>query len=272
MIKERLVFYAKSNWKIPEHILFHRDGVSESQYGMVKVNELRLINEGCRKAREELAVAGNKQNLPQITLLVVGKRHHTRFFNLNPPRPPPKPKTANPPSGLVVDTEVVDPTCANFYLQSHDSPLGIVRPAHYVVIENKSAYSMVALQELVGHLVRRQRHQCLWSQTMNLCYTGSRATKGLSQCVPARYADLLCDQLRNYMKPELGKNRRADSKPRDLATYNQDNQTWNATSNTGTPRRTTIAALPWHSGMDDCMFFIWSHILLDLFGLAWRSC
>lgn len=63
------------------------------------------------------------------------------------------PKGANLPSGLVVDTEVVDPTYPNFYLQSHDSPLGTARSAHYVIIENQSTYSMVTLQQLVSYLV-----------------------------------------------------------------------------------------------------------------------
>ncbi|KAI9651392.1 hypothetical protein NHQ30_001434 [Ciborinia camelliae] len=39
--------------------------------------------------------------------------------------------------------------------------------------------------------------------TNNLCYTGARASKALSVCTPARYADLLCDRLRCYLKPVL---------------------------------------------------------------------
>ena len=144
MIHERLVAYHNSTQRLPEHILFYRDGVSESQYGMVKLGELPLIKAGCSKAG--LQFLRNPGWCPSITLLVVGKRHHTRFFKLDPDNS----NTANLPSGLVVDTEVVDPTCSNFYLQSHDSPLGTAKPGHYVVIENESDYSMGQLQILVG--------------------------------------------------------------------------------------------------------------------------
>ena len=108
MIHERLVAYRNSTQRLPEHILFYRDGVSESQYGMVKLRELPLIEAGCSKAG--LQFLRNPSWYPSITLLVVGKRDHTRFFKLDPDNS----NTANLPSGLVVDTEVVDPTCSNF--------------------------------------------------------------------------------------------------------------------------------------------------------------
>ena len=51
MIEERVRAYYTHQQRLPEHILFYRDGVSGIQFGMVKNVELDLIKEGCRNAR-----------------------------------------------------------------------------------------------------------------------------------------------------------------------------------------------------------------------------
>jgi eukaryotic translation initiation factor 2C len=146
MIEERVIAYFAHNNRIPAHILFYRDGVSESQFGMVKLEEVPLIRQGCNNAG--LRCHAGPDWCPPITLLVVGKRHHSRFYPINPG--PPRTPTANFWSGLVVDRTVTSPERADFYLQSHDSALGSAKSAHYVVIENESRYTMDEFQELVS--------------------------------------------------------------------------------------------------------------------------
>jgi eukaryotic translation initiation factor 2C len=112
---------------------------------MVKTKELPLIKEGCKLAGAR-AGKGLKW-LPRITLLVVGKRHHAKFYPVVDQQEKAK---RNFRSGLVVDTDIVAPDSANFYLQSHDSYLGTARSAHYTVIINESGYKLDQLQEVVG--------------------------------------------------------------------------------------------------------------------------
>lgn len=145
MIEERLLAFQQNTGKLPDHILFYRDGVSESQFGMVTLEELPLIEAGCHAAGARLR---SRTWFPGITLLVVGKRHHTRFY----PKKPGQQKMENFQAGLVVDTEVVSPDENDFYLQSHDSALGTARSAHYIVLYNSSDYSMTEIQELVCHI------------------------------------------------------------------------------------------------------------------------
>ena len=146
MIEERLRAYYARQHRLPDHILFYRDGVTESQFGMVKLNELPLVRQGCNRAGQRAGLGTNW--CPQITLLVVGKRHHARFYPGNPG--PIRTPQANLLAGLVVDTVVTSPWKADFYLQSHDSILGTARSAHYIVIENESGYTMDEIQELVS--------------------------------------------------------------------------------------------------------------------------
>lgn len=142
---ERIQTYynASQNTTLPNHILFYRDGVSESQYGMVYAEEIPQIRQCITTIK---AMPATKEKFrgwqPKITLLIVGKRHNARFYQ----RPTRK---ANLDAGMVVDHTVVAPTPQNFYLQSHDSPLGTARNGHYVVIINESGYTDMELQDIV---------------------------------------------------------------------------------------------------------------------------
>lgn len=76
---------------------------------------------------------------------------------------------------------------------------------------------------------------------------GSRATKGLSVCTPARYADLLCTRLRCYMRLAL----EADlelGQDRNVMTYARHAHLWNVPS----AGRTN----PWASELDNIMFYL----------------
>ena len=73
MMQERLNLWIKKNRRGPDRILIYRDGVSEGQYTQVLEHELTQIRKACKK------VYGARPQ-PQITIVVVGKRHHTRFY------------------------------------------------------------------------------------------------------------------------------------------------------------------------------------------------
>lgn len=166
MIAERCIVFWQQRRSFPEHILFYRDGVSDSQYGMVYDEELPKIREGCEKGFSDL-VNTNGIDLatwhpPSITLLVVGKRHHTRFFpsrdqgTLNRVEPTPprgiRSQDTNLSAGLIIDHTVVDANRTSFFLQSHDSPQGTARSGHYVVIINETGYPLGVLQKIVSSL------------------------------------------------------------------------------------------------------------------------
>lgn len=55
----------------------------------------------------------------KITFLVVQKRHHTRFFPMNPRDS--DDRNGNVPAGTIVDTDITHPTEIDFYLVSHAS-------------------------------------------------------------------------------------------------------------------------------------------------------
>ena len=180
MIVERLKLWQKRNQnRLPNKVIVYRDGVSEGQYRLVLENELPAFE----KAFDKLY--GAKAKHPKISIVVVGKRHHTRFY---PTRVEDTDgRTGNPMPGTVVDRGVTGEKLFDFFLLAHQGLQGTSKPAHYVVIKDDIKLGADQLQSL----------------THSLCYTFARATRSVSICPPAYYADLLCERGRSYLHSVL---------------------------------------------------------------------
>ncbi|KAJ7283579.1 argonaute-like protein [Mycena rebaudengoi] len=157
----------------PKRIIFYRDGVSEGQFKQVLEQELPLIKKAC----QELGID------PKVTILVVGKRHHVRFF---PQSERDADRSGNCRAGTVVDREVAHPTEFDFYLQSHGGLLGTSRPAHYSVLYDENNFSADALQSL----------------SFALCHVYARSTRSVSIPAPVYYADIVCSRAKNHYDPQ----------------------------------------------------------------------
>ena len=87
-------------------------------------------------------IAGTFQELKEtpskITFIVVGKRHHIRFF---PGEGQPADRNGNCVSGLVVDTEIVHPVHDDFYLQSQKGLIGTSRSGHYTLLHDDNGFT-----------------------------------------------------------------------------------------------------------------------------------
>lgn len=86
MLKELVRAWSEQHGlKLPKYVLYLRDGVSESQYIAVRRSEVDHIHGVFRELATELKIKLSEKDLPQITAIVVTKRHHTRFYE-NPPK------------------------------------------------------------------------------------------------------------------------------------------------------------------------------------------
>ena len=92
----------------PQTLVMFRDGVSEGQFTTVMARELADIRAACKDLQDTYE--------PQITYIVVQKRHHTRFF----PMDQNKYKNGNSLAGTVVDQGINHPTEGDFFLLSHE--------------------------------------------------------------------------------------------------------------------------------------------------------
>lgn len=184
MVGERLTLWkAKNGGRLPKNIVLYRDGVSEGQYAQVLRKELPSFEDAFKKFYGE-----KKTAWPKMAIIIVGKRHHTRFYPTDKQHM--DARSSNPVPGTIVDRGIAGRILSEFWLQAHNGLQGTARPAHYVVIKDDLAFSADQLQTL----------------THRLCYMFNRATKAVSICPPAYYADLLCERGRSYLYTELAEN------------------------------------------------------------------
>ncbi|KAI1090938.1 Piwi-domain-containing protein [Rostrohypoxylon terebratum] len=181
MLTTRIQLWQSKNKRYPENIVVYRDGVSEGQYDLVRKEELPKLQKACQ-------ILYTKNTMPKITIVVVGKRHHTRFYKYGARGP------ENPPPGTIVDRGVTEAHIWDFFLQSHRPFKGTARPAHYVVVHDeifRAKFGQGAANKLEIF-------------THSLCYLFGRSTGAVSICTPAYYADIACQRGRCYADSQPG--------------------------------------------------------------------
>ncbi|KAJ3789398.1 argonaute-like protein [Lentinula aff. detonsa] len=176
MMVERLkVFSSRNGKRLPDRILVYRDGVSEGQFKTVVNEEMPAIQAAVRKFATSTAPYN-----PKLTIVICGKRHHTRFFPIDERNAD---QNGNPRPGTVVDQGVTAVYNFDFFLQAHGSLQGTARPTHYYVVHDEIGFKADELQNL----------------TNAVSYMFARATKAVSLVSPAYFADLACERGRCYI-------------------------------------------------------------------------
>lgn len=269
MMVERLLHYAAKNHQLPKKIIFFRDGVGEDMYDRVQDQEISQINsayQDIRNSASDLQRSGRLpanfqlgDSKPQLTFIIVGKRHNTRFFPNGKSQADNK---GNVLPGLIVDRVIARPKLNNndqtcdFFLQSHAAIQGTARAGHYVVLQ-RGAFNIQQIQNL----------------THAFCYNYARATKGVSYAGPAYYADRLADRgtlyLRAYTKgksePEiLMSDAEKDMSGQDgaraferrVALHVQGLKVWNPRVDDPVRAGGVRRVNPWHPRLDGSMFWL----------------
>ncbi|KAG7439281.1 eukaryotic translation initiation factor 2C [Guyanagaster necrorhizus] len=175
---------------LPKRLIFFRDGVSEGEFKRVLDLELPLLQgtdfitfivpiltilAACVEAKMNPP--------PKITFIIVGKRHHMRFF---PKNPNDRDKSGNLPPGTVIDQEITNPVEFDFYLQSHGGLLGTSKSSHYNVVYDEFGFTPDALQLLA----------------YTLCFTYARSTRSVSIPTPVYYAHIVCSRAKTHYDPQ----------------------------------------------------------------------
>ncbi|KAI5309807.1 hypothetical protein KEM55_002361, partial [Ascosphaera atra] len=192
MLRRQLGLWIKlgKNQAYPENIIVYRDGVSEGQFDKVLKDELPQLRQACR---EVYNAKDQQKGLPRFTVMVVTKRHQTRFY---PADVKDADKKSNAFPGTTVDRGITEAQRWTFYQQGHAALQGTARSAKYDVLVDevfKHRYAKTVpppysnLQDVVE------------SFNLSLCYIYGRATKAVSLCTPAKYADMACERARCYL-------------------------------------------------------------------------
>ncbi|TLS21360.1 uncharacterized protein PpBr36_10228 [Pyricularia pennisetigena] len=205
MLQNRLRIWKSKNTFLPDNILVYRDGVSEGQYAMVQKEEIRLLEAACKAEYG----AGKK---PNMTVVVVGKRHHTRFYPTSTSRACMVKNNVAP--GTVVDRGITEAHTWDFFLQSHEALKGTGRPAHYIVLMDEVFRSGFGRSgpsgggggggsNKGGGGPLLNEADTLAVLTYSLCNVFGRATRSVSYATPAYFADILCERGRCWLAAYL---------------------------------------------------------------------
>jgi eukaryotic translation initiation factor 2C len=186
----------------PRRVIFYRDGVSDGEFETVEEVEIKALSRAWDRFAENPDAGVPKNYAVPLLFIVVGKRHHLRFFQGAGPNI--KDKTGNIYGGLVVDKDVANPHKMDFYLQSHPGLKGTSRPSHYVVLYNKLGFSIDIIQQI----------------SYFLCHAYARCTRSVSIPAPVYYADIVCSRAGFYLNEGLGYSDSGGSGPSfDLAQW-----------------------------------------------------
>lgn len=194
MLKARLQLWKTrgQHRSYPENLLIYRDGVSEGQYQLVLTEELPLLRKACTQL---YSAQETKKGIPYITIIIVGKRHNSRFYPSTLEQADSK---GNPPNGTIVDRGVTEARNWDFFLQAHTALNGTARPAHYYVILDE-----IFIRRRVPPQFKNVA-DVIEDLTHTMSYVYGRATKAVSICTPAYYADVVCTRARCYLGRVFG--------------------------------------------------------------------
>ena len=195
MLKECLARWRKMHSNLPENLLIYRDGVSEGQYKTVIEEELPELRKACE---DTYSLQAPKTSPPRISIVVVGKRHHTRFYPTTVEGADDK---CNPHTGTVVDRGITEAWNWDFFLQSHSAIKGTARPAHYFVVLDE-IFSRYKDKSYPVHWEIPDDWNpadLLENLTYSMCYDYGRSTSSVSICPAVYYADILCERGRRYL-------------------------------------------------------------------------
>ena len=124
---EQIEFYKQTTKKLPQNIVYYRQGTSEQQLDVILKDEIQKIV-------ENLASKYGAQ-APKLVAMVVTKRIDDRFVEEAGGR------IVNPNCGLIVDNNVVKDGYANFFMVAQFVNQGSANPTHYAIVFNNTSGS-----------------------------------------------------------------------------------------------------------------------------------
>lgn len=189
------LFMVAHNGRLPDRLLYMRDGVSEGQYPQVLDYEVKDI--------KRLLQVIQPNAKCDITVVIAAKRHHIRFF----------PGAAgdrnqNPKPGTLVEQGCTHPFEFDWYMCSHAAIKGTARPIHYHVLLNENeAFQPHELQQMI----------------FEHSYQYVRATTPISQHPAVAYAHLASKRAECQLAgPPKSDGKKDDKKGKDDDTTTSD--------------------------------------------------
>lgn len=189
-LMEQIEFYKQSCKKLPQNVIFYRQGTSEQQLEVI-------LNEEVQKIVDSLASKFGPQ-APKLVAIVVTKRIDDRFAEEAGGR------IANPSCGLIVDNNVVKDGYANFYMVAQFVNQGSANPTHYAIIFNNTAGPDAKKEPgLSLSIIQTLTYELCWSYTNWMGPIKVPAPLQLANKLAALMAITMSDAVKDQLKSLL---------------------------------------------------------------------
>jgi aubergine-like protein len=123
--------------KLPDRIIFYRDGVGESFIDTILMTEVSsivgILDKKCTLTR------------PKLTVVLVTKRIDDKFALVDK-------ELSNPKSGTIIESSVVEPNRTTFFMFSHAVTQGTANPTKYQLVYDESNQKLEDLIQLTFNL------------------------------------------------------------------------------------------------------------------------
>ncbi|GMH36578.1 hypothetical protein BSKO_04446 [Bryopsis sp. KO-2023] len=162
-IKSLIDGFLSAHKRLPEALIYYRDGVDEGSFGVVLEQEFMAIQQACQSIKDGY--------LPPITFIIVQKKHHTKIFAGQGSETD---RSGNVKPGVVVDDMITSCGGFNFFLTSHAGLQGTSRPTHYHVLVDQCKFGPDIIELM----------------TYWMTYTFARCSRSVSVVPPIYYAHL----------------------------------------------------------------------------------
>ncbi|KAF7968418.1 hypothetical protein HWV62_30621 [Athelia sp. TMB] len=182
MVFNLMKSYLKMHDKLPLRLIFFRDGVSEGQFSQVCLEEVTQIKKVVDSFKSEYMK--RKQAKPEITFVIVRKRHHVRFFPLNNRGQDSK---GNVQAGFLADKGIISEYVTIQLPNQSLKGLETSRPSYYTVLHDECFANAPAVLKDLSYA---------------LCHCYAAATRSVSIPAPIYYADKVCSRAKFHYAPD----------------------------------------------------------------------
>ena len=136
LLAESTDYFSKKYKIVPSRYFIYRSGVSDSEKKNLFIQEINSI--------EDYLLNLNRDST--LIYTIVNKRNDVKFFEVG------NRELQNPSDGTVLDSEVTNAGCYEFYLQNQFVNQGCATPTHFHVLRDTTNIPMEIYEQITYHM------------------------------------------------------------------------------------------------------------------------
>ena len=146
MMRRAIEYFKKIFNIIPEYIIIYRKGGNEKQTEKIYLNEVTKFKFFFSKESQFFT---DKEKIPKWNFISVNKKTELKFFQINNSN---NNDLKNPPSGTVIDTNIINDDLYDFYLQPQYVNMGTATPVHYHCLFDSTGMPLEIMEKITYNM------------------------------------------------------------------------------------------------------------------------